>query len=92
MAGLAQIPRGIQVDIRGLGIHLPANVLRRRGRPTYRCAVVFIVLQQNFFIGAGDKVARDNWRNSGFRGLLAQILRKGRRKLAHAEGFFRHLF
>jgi hypothetical protein len=51
-----QIVGGIQVDVRGVGIHLLAI---GAGRGAIRCqAIVFIVLQQNLLVGTADEIAR----------------------------------
>src|SRR5579872_2791700 len=92
MVGLFQIIGRVHVNICSVRIPLLAIAFRTGAHAGHGPAVVFVVLQQDLSVRASDKVARRNGRDSGFRRPLTQVLGKRRRKLAHLERFFLHLF
>ena len=83
MVGLVEIIRSVHVNVGGIRIHLFAIVSGRRSRPVPGRAIVFVVFEQDLYVGASNEIPRGNGRHARLRGPLAQVLGKRWGKLAH---------
>ncbi len=59
---LHQVVGGVHIRVGGVRIHLLAVVARRHVRRERKRAIIFIVLEENPFVGAGNKIpCRNGW-------------------------------
>lgn len=88
MVDLVEVVGGGDVEIGGFGVELLADAVARGDGAIGGDAEVFIVLEENLLVVAGDGVAGDDGANTGAGGPLNEVSDEGRGKFAQAERVF----